>query len=147
MTYLAAAWNTNNMANLKHVTQGAARQLLLGMHREAVNLNLKSCALRKDGKGDYLLHLHPRLTRSGSRPRTAGPPEGGRNSSQHRHRASVGTCSRTRAAADAAVAMTGDFATPGGQPEVAKSPRRYEPAAELRSAAAGTGAVRGGHPR
>jgi hypothetical protein len=57
MTYLAAAWNANNLTDLKHVTQGAARQLLLGMHREAVNLKLDSCALRPGGKGDYLCHF------------------------------------------------------------------------------------------
>jgi hypothetical protein len=54
MTCLATAWNANNMADLKHVTQGTARELLLAMHREAVNLRLDSCALRKGGNGDYL---------------------------------------------------------------------------------------------
>lgn len=53
MTYLATAWNTGNMVDLKHVTQGAARELLLAMHHEAVNLRLKSCSPRK-GMGDFM---------------------------------------------------------------------------------------------
>jgi hypothetical protein len=75
MTYLAAAWNTNNMANLKHVTQGAARQLLLGMHHEAVNLKLKSCAPREGGKGDYLCtftHDYPKWVSAKDRRATGG---------------------------------------------------------------------------
>ncbi len=42
------------MVDLKHVTQGAARELLLAMHKEAVNLRLNNCTLRKGGRGDYL---------------------------------------------------------------------------------------------
>ena len=75
MTYLATAWNTNNMVNLKHVTQGAARELLLAMHREAVNLKLKDCALRKGGDGDYLCtftHDYPKWVSAADRRATGG---------------------------------------------------------------------------
>jgi hypothetical protein len=58
MRYLAAAWNANDLTALKHVTQGQARLLLLGMHNEAVNLRLDHCALRPGGKGDYLCHFN-----------------------------------------------------------------------------------------
>jgi hypothetical protein len=57
MRYLATAWNANDLTSLKHVTQGTARMLLLGMHHEAVNLRLDNCDLRAGGKGDYLCHF------------------------------------------------------------------------------------------
>ncbi|MDX6200836.1 MAG: hypothetical protein QOJ83_336 [Frankiales bacterium] len=57
MRYLAAAWNANDITALKHVSQGTARLLLLGMHHEAVNLRLDHCALRHGGNGDYLCHF------------------------------------------------------------------------------------------
>ncbi len=53
MTYLAAAWNTNNTAELDHVTNPAARAQLDQMHNEAVNLRLDHCTLRP-GVGDYI---------------------------------------------------------------------------------------------
>ncbi|HEX4655611.1 MAG TPA: hypothetical protein VH274_07705, partial [Mycobacteriales bacterium] len=43
MTYLAAAWNRNDLADLCRVTNPNSRFLLNDMHREAVNLRLKSC--------------------------------------------------------------------------------------------------------
>jgi hypothetical protein len=43
MTYLAAAWNRNDLAALCQVTNPNARFLLNDMHREAVNLRLKKC--------------------------------------------------------------------------------------------------------
>ena len=75
MTYLATAWNTNNMVDLKHVTQGTARELLLAMHREAVNLKLHDCALRKGGNGDYLCtftHDYPTWVSAADRRATGG---------------------------------------------------------------------------
>ena len=57
MRYLAAAWNANDMTALKHVTQGTARMLLMGMKTEAVNLRLDHCELRDGGNGDYLCHF------------------------------------------------------------------------------------------
>ena len=57
MRYLATAWNTGNMTDLKHVTQGTARMLLMGMHFEAVDLRLDHCTLRPGGKGDYMCYF------------------------------------------------------------------------------------------
>jgi hypothetical protein len=51
MRYLASAWNRGDLVELKHVTDPAAREQLLGMHREAADLRLESCARR--GQGDY----------------------------------------------------------------------------------------------
>jgi hypothetical protein len=54
MRYLATAWNTDNLTDLKHVTDPGARSQLLGMKRQAVNLRLRSCEKREGGNGDYL---------------------------------------------------------------------------------------------
>jgi len=43
MRYLASAWNRKDYAALCQVTNPNARYLLVNMHREAVNLRLKSC--------------------------------------------------------------------------------------------------------
>lgn len=43
MTYLASAWNRDDLADLCQVTNPNARLLLLGMHQEAVNLRLAHC--------------------------------------------------------------------------------------------------------
>jgi hypothetical protein len=43
MRYLASAWNRRDYAALCQVTNPDARYLLVNMHREAVNLRLKSC--------------------------------------------------------------------------------------------------------
>lgn len=43
MTYLAAAWNRNDLAAVCQVTNPNSRMLLNDMHREAVNLKLKTC--------------------------------------------------------------------------------------------------------
>lgn len=51
MTYLASAWNRGDLAELCQVTNPNARLLLLGMHREAVNLRLHAC--EKDEVGLY----------------------------------------------------------------------------------------------
>lgn len=52
MTYLAAAWNRNDLVSLKHVTDPNARDALDAMHSEATDLRLDHCAPRK-GLGDY----------------------------------------------------------------------------------------------
>ncbi|MCW2544560.1 MAG: hypothetical protein JWM40_2112 [Frankiales bacterium] len=52
MRYLATAWNHDDLASLKHVTDPAARDLLVGMKTEATNLSLDHCTLNK-GVGDY----------------------------------------------------------------------------------------------
>ena len=51
MTYLASAWNRNDLAELCQVTNPNARFLLNGMHDEAVNLRLISC--KNTGVGEY----------------------------------------------------------------------------------------------
>lgn len=51
MTYLASAWNRDDLADLCQVTNPNARLLLLEMHREAVNLRLSRCD--EDGVGHY----------------------------------------------------------------------------------------------
>jgi hypothetical protein len=43
MTYLAAAWNRNDLAALCQVTNPNSRMLLNNMHQEALNLRLKKC--------------------------------------------------------------------------------------------------------
>lgn len=43
MTYLASAWNRDDLAELCQVTNPNARFLLNDMHKEAVNLRLISC--------------------------------------------------------------------------------------------------------
>ena len=52
MTYLAAAWNANDLVSLKHVTNPAARDELDAMHAHAVDLKLAHCDER-EGLGDY----------------------------------------------------------------------------------------------
>jgi hypothetical protein len=56
MTYLAAAWNTNNATDLDYVTNPAARAALGAMHREAVNLRLDHCTSRP--RGDYICYFN-----------------------------------------------------------------------------------------
>jgi hypothetical protein len=61
MTYLASAWNRDDLADLCQVTNPNARLLLLEMHREAVNLRLAHCD--KVGVGQYsclFSHDYPR---------------------------------------------------------------------------------------
>lgn len=53
MRYLATAWNTDDLTDLKHVTDPGARADLLDMKRQAVNLRLSSCQ-KRPGQGDYL---------------------------------------------------------------------------------------------
>ena len=52
MTYLADAWNRNDITSLKHVTDPAAREQLQAMHFEATNLKLDHCTFSKS-RGDY----------------------------------------------------------------------------------------------
>ena len=52
MAYLASAWNRNDVVELDHVTNPAARAQLAGMHSEAVNLRLNHCTRRP--QGDYV---------------------------------------------------------------------------------------------
>jgi hypothetical protein len=51
MTFLASAWNRNDLAELCQVTNPNARFLLNDMHNEAVNLQLIKC--RNTGVGTY----------------------------------------------------------------------------------------------
>jgi hypothetical protein len=51
MTYLASAWNRDDLTELCQVTNPNARLLLLDMHREALNLRLAHCD--KVGVGEY----------------------------------------------------------------------------------------------
>jgi hypothetical protein len=51
MTYLAVAWNDNDLVSLGHVTNPAARSELNAMHSEATNLRLTNCVRRP--QGDY----------------------------------------------------------------------------------------------
>jgi hypothetical protein len=51
MRYLAAAYNRNDVAALKKVTNTSARSALTAMRQEAVNLQLESCSRRRTG--DY----------------------------------------------------------------------------------------------
>ncbi|MHB8467483.1 MAG: hypothetical protein ACYDH6_00815 [Acidimicrobiales bacterium] len=63
MTYLAAAWNANDLVSLRHVTNPAARAQLDAMHSEAINLRLDHCTKRPEG--DYectFRHDYPAAT-------------------------------------------------------------------------------------
>jgi hypothetical protein len=53
MRYLAAAYNRNDLAALKHVTTPEARQNLLFMRPTADSLRLVGCTVNA-GRGDYL---------------------------------------------------------------------------------------------
>ena len=53
MRYLAAAYNRNDLAALKHVTTPEARNNLLFMRPNADNLQLVGCTANT-GRGDYL---------------------------------------------------------------------------------------------
>jgi hypothetical protein len=52
MRYLATAWNRMDIPSLKHVTDPAARDLLIDMYREATDLQLDHCTFTK-ARGDY----------------------------------------------------------------------------------------------
>jgi hypothetical protein len=56
MTYLADAWNRNDLTDLKHVTDPSARGALDDMHKVAVNLRLDRCEFNKD-PGDYTCYF------------------------------------------------------------------------------------------
>lgn len=64
MTYLAAAWNRDDLGALCQVTNPNSRMLLNDMHQEAVNLQLKKCSYMDVGlyactfTHDYPRHLH-----------------------------------------------------------------------------------------
>jgi hypothetical protein len=64
MRYLAAAYNRNDVAALKKVTNASARAALISMRQEAVNLRLTSCSRRANGdyvclfRHDYPAGLH-----------------------------------------------------------------------------------------
>jgi hypothetical protein len=78
MRYLTKAWNDYDIVALRHVTQSTARDLLLGMHKEAVNLRLNHCSLRPGGKGDYECyfdHDYPTWVPASSRQGTIGHAE------------------------------------------------------------------------
>lgn len=67
MRYLAAAYNRDDLAALKKVTNSPARSALIAMRQEATNLALTGCSRR--ATGDYVCqfrHDYPsRLHRSG----------------------------------------------------------------------------------
>ncbi|MDQ1688139.1 MAG: hypothetical protein QOK42_1114 [Frankiaceae bacterium] len=52
MRYLADAWNRNDIASLKHVTDPKARDALVAMYSEARDLKLDHCSYTKQ-RGDY----------------------------------------------------------------------------------------------
>jgi hypothetical protein len=52
MRYLAAAYNREDLAALKKVTNASARSALLAMRQGATNLTLTSCSRR--ASGDYV---------------------------------------------------------------------------------------------
>jgi hypothetical protein len=56
MTYLADAWNRNDLTDLKHVTDPSARGALDDMHMVAVNLRLDRCEFNED-PGDYTCYF------------------------------------------------------------------------------------------
>ena len=64
MTYLAAAWNRDDLAAICQVTNPNSRTLLNNMHSEAVNLQLKKCERMDVGlyactfTHDYPKHVH-----------------------------------------------------------------------------------------
>jgi len=62
MTYLASAWNRDDLADLCQVTNPNARLLLLDMHREAVNLRLSHCDKEGElgGYGCVFDHDYPK---------------------------------------------------------------------------------------
>jgi hypothetical protein len=55
MTYLATAWNSNDLVSLSHVTNPDAREQLDQMHVEATNLRLDHCDANP--AGDYTCHF------------------------------------------------------------------------------------------
>jgi hypothetical protein len=60
MTYLAVAWNNNDMVSLGHVTNPAARSELKAMHSEATNLRLTKCVGRPQGDYEcFFAHDYP----------------------------------------------------------------------------------------
>ena len=60
MTYLAVAWNTNDLVSLGHVTNPAARAELNAMHSEATNLRLTNCVRRPQGDYEcFFAHDYP----------------------------------------------------------------------------------------
>ena len=64
MRYLAAAYNRNDLAALKHVTTPEARNNLLFMRPNADNLQLVGCTANA-GRGDFLCgftHGFPAVT-------------------------------------------------------------------------------------
>ena len=55
MTYLASAWNRNDLVELGHVTNPAARAALADMRRDVTNLRLNHCTARP--VGDYICYF------------------------------------------------------------------------------------------
>ena len=56
MTYLTAAWNADNITDLKHVTDPSARGALDDMHSVATNLRLDRCEEDVE-RGDYTCYF------------------------------------------------------------------------------------------
>jgi hypothetical protein len=60
MTYLAEAWNNNDLVSLRHVTNPAARDQLDAMHSEATNLRVDRCEANPEGDYTcYFKHDYP----------------------------------------------------------------------------------------
>ena len=55
MTYLASAWNRNDLTQLGYVTDPQARAALADMHADATNLRLHNCNARS--VGDYVCYF------------------------------------------------------------------------------------------
>ena len=55
MTYLASAWNRNDLTQLGYVTDPQARAALADMHSDATNLRLHDCTARS--VGDYICNF------------------------------------------------------------------------------------------
>jgi hypothetical protein len=55
MTYLAAAYNSDDITALHHVTEPRAFSRLMGMRSDAVNLRLESC--KANARGDYTCYF------------------------------------------------------------------------------------------
>ena len=73
MTYLAGAWNTNNVRELDYVTNPAGRAQMDSMAAVMVNLRFKSC--QKNPPGDYTCYFTHDIIPSTS-PTSYPNPEG-----------------------------------------------------------------------
>jgi hypothetical protein len=79
MRYLASAYNRHDVAALRRVTTPSAREALLEMRSEAVNLRLQTCDRQPEGDyictfaHDYPRALHKKASEHGSATFLVGP--------------------------------------------------------------------------